>query len=474
MKIQVSSKDIIWSYVGTIMSMGANLFMLPFLMIYLDEDYLGLWYVFASIGAVAILFDFGFSVTFARNITYCWSGAKRLKKENVEFVENSEPDFFLMKKVLITCKYIYGLISILAFLLLITIGTWYVIHISKSIDQSTVLVAWFVYAFATLLNLYYGYYASFLRGVGAIDQANKNTVFARGIQIIVTVCMLMSGCGIIGAAVAYLSYGTVFRLLGKYYFYRYEGIGDSLNTVKTRISGAQIKELFVVVWHNAWRDGAISICNYLSIQASTIICSLYLSLEETGYYSIGVQIASAIAQISATLYTAYQPALQAAYISSDKKKLKNTMSMIVFSFSVFFLVGTGVVILLGLPLLRVIKPTFTISVSALLGLCIYQFVLKFRDCYTSYFSCTNRISYMYSFIVSSIICVVLSLVLTGYYNWGINGLIISQIVSQLIYNFWRWPILANRELELNMLEIAKIGYKEFKDFINNTMKKSRI
>ena len=55
-------------------------------------------YIFASIGAIATLFDMGFAVTFARNITYCWSGAKQLKKEDVVFVENSEPDYYLMKK----------------------------------------------------------------------------------------------------------------------------------------------------------------------------------------------------------------------------------------------------------------------------------------------------------------------------------------------------------------------------------------
>ena len=71
MKVRISKKDVIWSYIGTLMSMGANLLLLPFLMYFLSDEMLGLWYVFASIGAIATLFDMGFSVTFARNITYC-------------------------------------------------------------------------------------------------------------------------------------------------------------------------------------------------------------------------------------------------------------------------------------------------------------------------------------------------------------------------------------------------------------------
>ena len=79
MRIELTRKDVGWSYIGTIVSMGANFFMLPFLIYFLDGDMLGLWYVFSSIGAIAALFDMGFGVTFARNITYCWSGAKKIR-----------------------------------------------------------------------------------------------------------------------------------------------------------------------------------------------------------------------------------------------------------------------------------------------------------------------------------------------------------------------------------------------------------
>ena len=81
MKIKLTSKDIIWSYIVTVLSMAANFLMLPLIMYFLDGEKLGLWYVFASIGGIAVLFDFGFCVTFARNITYAWSGARSLKRE---------------------------------------------------------------------------------------------------------------------------------------------------------------------------------------------------------------------------------------------------------------------------------------------------------------------------------------------------------------------------------------------------------
>ena len=69
MMIEIKGKDIVWSYLGALLSMAANIVMIPFLVYYLDENLLGLWYVFCSIGAMTALFDFGFATTFARNIT---------------------------------------------------------------------------------------------------------------------------------------------------------------------------------------------------------------------------------------------------------------------------------------------------------------------------------------------------------------------------------------------------------------------
>ncbi len=460
MKINLTKKDIVWSYVGTILSMGANLLMLPFLMYFLSDDMLGLWYIFASIGAIATLFDFGFGVTFARNITYAWVGARKLKKEGVEFVHNSEPDYKLMKKVLITCKIIYGLIAGAALILLLTVGTGYVLYVSRELLGNMHIIAWIIYAIAVFLNLYYGYYASFLRGVGDVAQANKNTVLARLVQIILMILLLFMGYGLIGACVAYLAYGTLFRLLGKHYFYKYKGIGAKLNEIEEKPSKTEIKEMFNVVWHNAWRDGAISLCNYCCNQITTLICSAYLSLAETGVYSIGVQIASAIATIAGTLYNTYQPELQSAYIMHDKEKLRRLISMIVMSFVYLFTVGTVGFCVVAVPLLRLIKPSAVVSIPVLLGLCLYQFILKYRNCYTSYFSCTNRIIYVNGFIISAVLCVGLSFFSIGILNWGVWGLIFAQIISQAIYNMWHWPSMAHKELELSMKNMIKNGTKE--------------
>lgn len=471
MRIKITNKDIIWSYAGTIMNMGSNLLMLPFIVYYLDNDMLGIWYVFGSIGAVALLFDFGFAVTFSRNITYCWSGTKELKKENVVFSEDKMPNFYLMKKVLYTCKCIYFLISISALIFLLVFGTMYVLYISRYIQGNTHIIAWVIYAVAIFLNLYYGYYASFLRGVGAIDSVNKNTIIARSIQIIFSIVLLKLGSGIIGVCIAHLTYGFVFRVLGKYKFFSYKNIGEELDKIVCKFTSADIKELYFIIWHNAWRDGIISFSDYLCNQASVIVCSLYLSLGETGVYSLAMQIAQAIASIAGTLYIAYQPTLQEAYISKKEDEVREIMSVIVISYIAFFILGVVGASTIVVPMIKFIRPEKTVPMILFWGLCFYQFILKLRNCYTSYFSCTNRIIYVNGFVCSSVLCIIFSFIMLGILNMNVYGLIVAQIVSQIVYNIWKWPMKAHKEMHLSVKNMLKIGINKLDNIFNLMLKK---
>lgn len=462
MAIKLSNKDYLWSYVGILLSLLSSVIMTPFGMYFLDEDSFGLWGIFQSLAAITTLFDFGFSTTFSRNINYCWNGAVRLKKTGAVYSSLTEPNFYLMKKTMTACRTVFLILSTSAFVLLGSMGTVYIVYISAPIGGVRPVIAWLIYALAVFLNLYFGYYGSFLRGVGAISDVNKATVYTRIIQILLTVILLWIGCGLIGTSIAYLAYGTLYRQFSKNRFYKFKGIGKGLKAVSAQISNEEVKESFFIVWHNAWREGLVSLSNYLANQACTVICSIYLSLPQTGTYSLAVQLATAVSQVSAVMYTANQPVLQSAHINNDEEKKKRTMSLIVVSYVVLNIVGLFFIIAIGLPILRLIKPNVVVGAGMMIGIGLYQFVLKFRNCYTSYFSCTNRIPYVKAFVLSALICVFLALISMGIFKLGVWGLILSQLVSQCIYNAWAWAVKAHRELKLSFNCTVKYGFEEMK------------
>lgn len=470
MSVKLSSKDYIWSYIGVLVSVGSSAVLLPFVLHYLSEDMYGLWGVFQSIAGITTLFDFGFSITFARNINYAWCGATELKKTDVVYSESGEPNFPLMKRAMTACRYVFLLLSGVALICMALPGTLYIHYICRDISVQEPLIAWGFYALAIFLNLYYGYFNAFLRGVGAIGAANRVTTIARIVQIILTVGLLAGGFGIIGTGVAYLVYGVLLRQLSKHAYFRYQGIGEGLNTVTEKSSGAEIKEMFLIVWHNASREGMVTLANYLANQACTLISPLFMTLAETGVYALAVQLANVLSNVAGAMYSANQPVLQSAYISADKDKTRRTMSLIVFSYCSLFLIGLLAVITAGLPILRLIKPATTPSASVMLGVAAYQFMLKFRNCYTSYFSCTNRIPYAKAFLISSAFGVALAMGLLAL-GWGVWGLIWAQIISQGCYNVWVWPVRAHKEMELSFIQTLRYGWEEILNILPRKEKK---
>ena len=122
------------------------------------------------------------------------------------------------------------------------------------------------------------------------------------------------------------------------------------------------------------------------------------------------------------------------------------MLSIVSTFITLFLLGTTGFVLVGRPLLRLVKPSAVVSIPVFLGICVYHIMLGFRDCHASYFSSTNRIPYLKSYIISAIAGVLISFAAMSMFNSGVWGLIIAQILSQGAYNVWYWPLKAYQEL----------------------------
>lgn len=311
-----------------------------------------------------------------------------------------------------------------------------------------------------------------MRGVGAVSEVNKATILAKLLQIVASIAMLANGLGLIGVSIAYLLYGLTFRLISKRYLFKYKGLGEKIKVMKADRGINSVIVLLKRIWPNTWREGLVTISNYMLNQATIIIASLYLTLAETGVYSLAVQLTSAIATIAATLYTTYQPSLQSAYTNRDTETQKKNMSVIVFSYCGIFLLGMLGVIIVGRPLFRLIKPEYNLSIALLVGIGIYQFILKYRNCFCSYISTTNRLIYAKSFVISAVLCIIFSVLLVGVLKWGVAGLIIAQIMSQAVFNVWYWPAFVHRELKMTPRDIIVIGHREIKAFLGLVNKQS--
>ena len=153
--INIGIKDVAWNYAATFLQLGNGIILMPFILHYFPSETFTVWTIFSTIIALTVLLDLGFNQSFSRNISYIVSGAKELK--TIGFHEVSEPnsdvDYHLFRGVVDAMKMFYKRLAALLFLLLITVGSFYIYRVTSNYNgnKTEVYVSWII---LSLINSY--------------------------------------------------------------------------------------------------------------------------------------------------------------------------------------------------------------------------------------------------------------------------------------------------------------------------------
>lgn len=460
MKINTTRADVIWNYIGTAVSMVSGFALLPLLMHFLTGKELGLWYVYVAVGNLAMLFEFGFNPTFARNIVYIVSGARKLNASGHASDIRPGIDWHLLNVVVQASQWIYAIIATATAILLATVGTVYVAFITADMKDGTQWFSWILFCIAITLNLYFLYSITILRGYGDVAGENQARTAGKLMQILVSAVLLLMGMGLIGASIGYLVNAVVLRVLAFVRMHKHRDIELGRRSDKQRPSLKEIKQLVATVSHLAWRDGLVQIAMYVSTQAMSILSSLFLGLEETGTYSILLQLATALGTFASAYARSYFPAMQSAFAENDSQKQKNIVSTGVTAFWLLMFLGVAGTCAVVLPVLPLFKHGLVISYPLFLAMTLYIALLQQHGIFCNYIISMNEIPYMLGYVVSAALGVVFSYILCAGFGMGAWGIISGQAVSQLIYNNWKWPAYLCGRLGLRYTAIFSQGMSQ--------------
>lgn len=459
MNIVTTKKDALWSYAGQACRLGINFAIIPMLLVYLNEDEVGLWYVFMSFTSFTSLLQLGFSPALARNIAYCYSGARGvIRKGAVEADANGDVDWRLFSNLILLSKRFYRVIAAVAFVLLASLGSVYVFFITANTTASAAL-PWSVFCISMFLNLYFTYYESLLRGIGEIAGVNKSMIVSVCAQLIV--CFVLSACGfgLLAPVLGYAVQGIAFRSACSRFFWRNANIASNISpsSYKQHRDNQYQKELYRTLSPNAYRDGWVSLATYLMSQSNTLICSAYLSLSEAGTYSLTVQIVNAVANFASVLTNAYHPSIQAAYVRKDMNRMRSLVSRSFVSYLLIYAIGCIGVYVVITPLLSIIRPDSVLDGYYMVVVFIYYFLYKNQSNFAAYISDTNAVPYTAPFVISSIVGTGLTVVLVSAVGMGMWGLILGQLLAQAVYNNWAWVRYVCRMLEISLSSLTRMG-----------------
>ena len=202
----IGKREIVWSYAGTAFMIGAGVLLLPFILNKMSDETVGIWNIFQTITALVLLLDFGFRPSFARNISYIFSGVKELQKNGVAHTTaDSAVDYSLLKGSLIAMKRFYRWMALAVFGLRLTAGTAYFYFILQKYtgDKQDAMVAWLLLIAINCYNLYTFYYDALLIGKGYVTRSQQINMLGQTIYIGLAIGLIYAGFGCITENVLY-------------------------------------------------------------------------------------------------------------------------------------------------------------------------------------------------------------------------------------------------------------------------------
>ncbi|HHH1715679.1 TPA: hypothetical protein ACPY4M_004563, partial [Yersinia enterocolitica] len=89
----------------------------------------------------------------------------------------------------------------------------------------------------------------------------------------------------------------------------------------------------------------------------------------------------------------------------------------------------------------------------ILGL-IYLLEMNHSICATIITS-KNKVPFVFASLFSGGLIILLSIILSVHFKYGVLGLILAQGIVQLMYNNWKWPLMVYNELIKNNVTSGK-------------------
>ena len=441
----IGTKEIVWSYAGTAFMIGAGVLLLPFILNKMPQETVGIWNIFRSITALVLLLDFGFRPSFARNISYIFSGVKSLQKEGVAQAGiDAGVDYGLLKGTLEAMRRFYRWIALGVFALLATAGTAYFYYIMQkySGDRQDAMIAWVLLIAINCYNLYTFYYDALLLGKGYVKRSQQINIISQAVYIGLAIVLIYAGLGLT-AIVASQLVSTIIRRVLMYRVFFTEELKSCLEDVPAN----EPKEILSAITPNAVKIGLTQLGGFLVINSSLLIGSAFLSLEEIACYGITMQVMDVLSSCGKVFYQAYLPKLAQCRAEKDQQGLKRYYLLCTGSLWAIFIAGGIVWVLFGNWALDVIhSKTHFVATSMLCALLAINILENNHAVSAGFIMADNKIPFFIPSLLSGAATVLLLWVFLSPLEMGVWGLILAPGMAQLAYQNWKWPSVVIKEL----------------------------
>lgn len=424
---------------------GAGVILLPFILHKMPQETVGIWNIFQTITALVMLLDFGFRPSFARNISYIFSGVKTLQRDGVAHASSEDAvDYGLLKGTLLAMQRFYRWMALAVFGLLSTVGTAYFYFILQKYtgDHQDAMIAWVLLIAINCYNLYTLYYDALLLGKGYVKRSQQITILGQAIYVGLAIGLIYAGFGLTAIVASQLISTIVRRILTYRVFFTPE--------LKAHLKEAEPnepKDILGAITPNAIKIGLTQLGGFMVNKSAILIGSAFLTLEEVACYGITMQVMDILARCALVFYQSYMPKLAQCRAEKDLDGLKRYYLLCTASLLLVYLVGGVAWIFLGNWALDLIgSQTSFVPVVMLCVMLVISTLEHNHSQSAGFIMADNKIPFFIPSLVSGAATVLLLWLFLGPLHWGIWGLILAPGIAQLAYQNWKWPSVVIKEL----------------------------
>jgi O-antigen/teichoic acid export membrane protein len=443
---QIGRKDVVWSFFSTFFLIGSNIILLPLILHEMPAAMVAVWSIFQVISGLVHLLDFGFRPSFARNVSYIFSGVQRLQVEGVASdVVQGDVNYTLLKTALHAMRSFYKWMALSVLIMMLIIGSIYIylVIIPKYSESHTdLLLAWMMLIAVNCYNLYTLYYDALLLGKGYVKQSQQITTLGQVLYLLVSVVLILLGCGLTAIVSAQFVSVFVRRILSYKVFFK-----KDLVVQLSKVQEENYSEVLHVISPNAVKVGLTNLGGFLVNRSSVLIGSAFLTLEEVACYSITFQVIEVIALCSTVYFQANVPKIAEFRANRNLSQLRRLFKNSIILMLLVYIIFGGIFLLLGnyvMQLLQSDTKFLTITLSSVL--LIISLLEHNHSIAAGFIAADNRIPFFIPSILSGVATVVLLWLFMSQMNMGLWGMILAPGLAQLAYQNWKWPELVIKEL----------------------------
>lgn len=452
--MEIGRKDILWNYAATFLKVASSAILIPFILRMMPAEMVGIWAVFMTITSFSGLLDFGFNLSFTRNITYIFSGVHVLKVKGFESVStnNQSIDYGLLKGVIVAMRWFYLRMASILFLLLATGGTYYIYSLLQNYkgNHQEVYIAWTLLCLINTYNLYTLYYDSLLQGKGLVKRSKQIVIIGQIVYLIIAAFMIIADYGLIAIITAQAFLVIIVRWLSYNSFFTPE-IKEKLQVA---ISCPK-KEVIDAIYPNALKIGLTSIGGFMVQRSALIIGSLYLSLEKIASYGITLQLIGIIAGLAGIYTATYQPKIAKLRVEKNIAEIKEIyLKGQIIQFLTYVSGGMALLVLGKLALNLIGSQTPLIPLFLLLIALIISFLESNHSIAGGILLSNNDVPFFKASLIAGAITILLLITAFYFTNMQLWAMILAPGIAQ-IYNNWKWPYEVYIQLDISIKDIRK-------------------